>query len=155
MLDGSQAVVFFNRTGSAASMNITATELGWSATAPINVRDLWQHQDLAPFTGTFTKSVASHAAEVYRMSTTPISEPVEVLQKMDRNIAWLEKHGYQVLSRKTVLSVLQGMDPCARVFDLRGRAPATMGSAPAGVFALRPNGAAQSAAKMLWPGASH
>jgi alpha-galactosidase len=91
--DGTRAVAFFNRTGAAGNMSIPQVDLGWGSSAQIYVRDLWLHQSAAPFAGTFTKSVNTHAAEVYRMSPNPIAEPTEMLRKMDRSIAWLSSRG--------------------------------------------------------------
>jgi len=71
LADGSQTVVLFNRQDTA-SANITAfwktTGLG-STTG--SVRDLWAHQDLGKFSGSFTGLVAPHS--VIALKVTPQS----------------------------------------------------------------------------------
>lgn len=54
------AVGFLNRTGSAADISVTWSELGLPA-GTANVRDLWAKSDLEPATPSYTaESVPSH-----------------------------------------------------------------------------------------------
>ena len=61
---GSQAVVLLNR-GENDNEQITVnwTDIGFPMNQAATVRDLWAHQDLGKFTGSYTaSSIASHAA---------------------------------------------------------------------------------------------
>ncbi|HEX5398348.1 MAG TPA: glycoside hydrolase family 27 protein [Verrucomicrobiae bacterium] len=49
----------------ARSISISLADLGFSG--PVEVRDLWHHQDLGTFTGTFTQEINSHGAGLYRI----------------------------------------------------------------------------------------
>lgn len=52
---GSQAVVLFNRgDGDSAQLTVKWTDIGFSSDHSATVRDLWAHQDLGVFTGSFT-----------------------------------------------------------------------------------------------------
>jgi alpha-galactosidase len=153
--DGAKAVALFNRTGAAANMSVTQTDLGWGTSTQTYVRDLWTHESATPFSGTFTKNVATHATEVYKMSTAPINPPTEMLRTMDRSIAWLAKNGREIFPRHLIPGVMTGADPRARIFDLRGRAPAGVNcrAIGPGMLILRAdNPEDRTAAKMVWQG---
>jgi hypothetical protein len=47
-------------------VSLTLAEIGLSGT--VNVRDLWNHQDLPPMNGSITAIVNSHGAVIYRVS---------------------------------------------------------------------------------------
>jgi alpha-galactosidase len=152
MKDGSKAVMLFNRTAAAADMSISQADLGWSTASQIYIRDLWTHSNLTPFTGTYTKNVNTHVAEMYRMSTRPI-DATRILRRMDRNISWLKRNGIDLFPTRLIPGVMQGADVRMTAFDLRGRA-VTVDShlAGAGMFVLRYHAAAAPAVKFIWPG---
>jgi len=60
LVDGSRAVVLFNRGASDQPINVSWTQLAYPAHLSATVRDLWQHKDLGKFTGQFSASVPSH-----------------------------------------------------------------------------------------------
>ena len=64
---GAQAVILFNRGTAAAPIAVSWHELGFPDEAPLRVRDLWQHKDLGPVTGTFSATVPSHEAVMVRV----------------------------------------------------------------------------------------
>jgi alpha-galactosidase len=61
LVDGSRAVVLFNRGASEQPINVSWTQLAYPAHLSASVRDLWQHKDLGKFTGQFSARVPSHA----------------------------------------------------------------------------------------------
>ena len=60
---GSQAVVLFNR-GDSGSEQITVqwTDIGFPIDHPATIRDLWAHEDLGTFTGSYTSPNIDHHA---------------------------------------------------------------------------------------------
>jgi hypothetical protein len=50
-----------------AAVAVEVAELGFPAT--VQIRDLWKHEDLGTFTGTFAPVIPSHGAGLYRVST--------------------------------------------------------------------------------------
>ena len=73
MTDGSIAVAFYNAGDEAADMSIDFASLGWTADTEANVRDLWQHKDVGPTTGSFPASgdsdhVPGHSTHLFRLS---------------------------------------------------------------------------------------
>jgi alpha-galactosidase len=70
MKDGSRAVVLFNRSLKAASMDFTWEELGYPSYLKATVRDLWQKKDLGFFTGKYGVTVESHGVMMFRV--TPV-----------------------------------------------------------------------------------
>jgi alpha-galactosidase len=60
LVDGSRAVVLFNRGASEQPINVNWTQLAYPAHITASVRDLWQHTDLGKFTGEFGATVPSH-----------------------------------------------------------------------------------------------
>ena len=69
--DGSIAVVLFNRNDSATAASITArwTDIGLPEGAKATVRDLWTHQDVGSFTGSFSvKGLVPRASATVRIT---------------------------------------------------------------------------------------
>lgn len=60
LVDGSRAMVLFNRGASEQPINVNWTQLAYPAHITASVRDLWQHTDLGKFTGEFGVTVPSH-----------------------------------------------------------------------------------------------
>lgn len=58
--DGSRAVVLFNRSKDAATVQVSWVDLGYPAHTHAAVRDLWQHKDLENLSEKFSASVPSH-----------------------------------------------------------------------------------------------
>lgn len=151
--DGTKGVALFNRTSAQASISISAQDLGLSQTAQVYVRDLWAHKSENPFTGTFSINVPSHGAAVYRMSATPINPPVEILRKMERNIAWLKAHGIDVFPTRLIPKILNKTDLSMKVFDLKGRGlSSTTGNAASGMLIVKPVESHGNALKVIWSG---
>ena len=68
LADGSRAVVLFNRSLTPENISVSWTELGYPSYLKAAVRDLWQHQDLGKFTGSFTAEVTPHDAVMIRVT---------------------------------------------------------------------------------------
>ena len=47
------------------SVSVSLAEIGF--TGPVKIRDLWNHQDLGAFSGTFAPEINSHGAGLYRV----------------------------------------------------------------------------------------
>ena len=60
LVDGSRAVVLFNRGASEQNMAVTWEQLDYPSHLNATVRDLWQHKDLAKTFGKFGATVPSH-----------------------------------------------------------------------------------------------
>ena len=60
LADGSIAVGLFNRGESTDPITLSFKEIGVQGSA--KVRDLWQHQDLGSFSGSYTEEVPRHGA---------------------------------------------------------------------------------------------
>jgi alpha-galactosidase len=60
LADGSVAVGLFNRGESANPVTVNFKDVG--ARSRVHLRDLWQHKDLGPFTGSYTGDVPRHGA---------------------------------------------------------------------------------------------
>jgi alpha-galactosidase len=58
--DGSTAVVMLDRGASSFNMTLNFSDIHQPVTS--HVRDLWAHQDLGAFSGSFTANVPSHGA---------------------------------------------------------------------------------------------
>ena len=71
LLDGSQAVVLFNRGNNGSErITVTWTELGFPMNRSALVRDLWARKDVGTFTGSYTSpNINSH--EVMMLKVTP------------------------------------------------------------------------------------
>jgi alpha-galactosidase len=59
---GNRAVALLNRTATAQSITVNWEDLGYPALLPAALHDVWQHKDLGTMTGSFTATVAPHAA---------------------------------------------------------------------------------------------
>ncbi|HXI72292.1 MAG TPA: putative Ig domain-containing protein [Verrucomicrobiae bacterium] len=67
MADGSRAVGLFN-TGTNGTINVTVKWSDLKISGSQNVRDLWRQKDLGKFKGEFSLPVASHGAEMVKIS---------------------------------------------------------------------------------------
>lgn len=65
--DGSRAVVLFNRSEKETSMDFTWSEAGLPRNLVLSVRDLWLHEDLGKFSGSFDSTVPSHGVVMVRV----------------------------------------------------------------------------------------
>lgn len=63
---GQNAVMLFNRTGSASNITINMSDIGLSGN--VEVRDLWQHSDKGIFNGSYTANVPSHGCVMLKIS---------------------------------------------------------------------------------------
>jgi alpha-galactosidase len=59
------AVALFNRTGEAANITVTWSELGFTGSA--DVRDLWAKKDLGTIAAQYTANVPSHAVVLLKV----------------------------------------------------------------------------------------
>ncbi|MBV9615129.1 MAG: hypothetical protein JO031_06725 [Ktedonobacteraceae bacterium] len=60
--DGSYTVALFNLGGATANVTVNWSELGLSGSH--SVHDLWSHQNLGSFSGSFTASLRTHASRL-------------------------------------------------------------------------------------------
>ena len=60
LADGGRAVALLNRTGAAANMVVSWTDIGYPDHLSAKVRDLWEKKDLGEKTGKFSTAVESH-----------------------------------------------------------------------------------------------
>jgi len=67
LADGSRAVVLLNRGAAAAQVAVAWPEIGYPATLGAVVRDLWRHEDVGRFRGSYSATVASHGVVVVRV----------------------------------------------------------------------------------------
>jgi alpha-galactosidase len=61
---GYRAVALLNRAATPQSITVNWEALGYPADVKAQLRDLWQHTDLGSATGSFTATVAPHAAMI-------------------------------------------------------------------------------------------
>jgi alpha-galactosidase len=61
------AVAMLNRGETETSITANWQTLGFSPSAAVKVRDLWQHKNLGVFTGSYTVTVAPHATVLIRL----------------------------------------------------------------------------------------
>ena len=66
LADGSRAVVLFNRSGEEADISFSWTEIGYPLSLSLTVRDLWRHEDLGRFEGSWSTRVPSHGVVMLR-----------------------------------------------------------------------------------------
>lgn len=74
-----KAVLLFNRSGGSANISVSWSEIGISGSA--SVRDLWAHQDLGSYSGSFSATVPSHGVVMVRIGgsgSTITPTPTEV-----------------------------------------------------------------------------
>ncbi len=72
LLGGSQAVVLLNRADNgSAEITVKWSDIGFSTDHPAKVRDLWVHQDLGVFTGSYTSpKIDSHSMMMLNITRT-------------------------------------------------------------------------------------
>jgi alpha-galactosidase len=63
-----KAVVLLNRSGSSANITVTFSAIGVSGAA--TVRDLWAHEDVGEFQGSFSANVPSHGVVMVKIVDT-------------------------------------------------------------------------------------
>jgi alpha-galactosidase len=68
LVDGSRAVVLFNRDSTAAAVTVRWPEIGYPAGLDAAVRDLWTHRDVGRSRGEFRTTVPSHGVVMVRIS---------------------------------------------------------------------------------------
>ena len=66
--NGDNAVVLVNKGLAPANVTVTWAMMGLPMTTTVNIRDLWAHKGLGPFTGSYTATLASHAVTFLRLS---------------------------------------------------------------------------------------
>ncbi|HYA48769.1 MAG TPA: glycoside hydrolase family 27 protein [Burkholderiales bacterium] len=67
LADGGRAVILLNRGPKPASIAVNWLELGYPKTLEAKVRDLWKHQDLGAFKGSFQATVEGHGVVMVRL----------------------------------------------------------------------------------------
>jgi alpha-galactosidase len=68
---GKYLALFNLSAGEPAPIEAKLADLGF--TGDVTIRDLWSHQDLGKFNGSFSPTIASHGASLYLI--TPVPEP--------------------------------------------------------------------------------
>jgi alpha-galactosidase len=68
LADGSRAVILFNRSSAEAPISVAWDEIGYPAHLSAKIRDLWAHQDVGSFTGTYSAKVPSHAVVMLKIT---------------------------------------------------------------------------------------
>jgi alpha-galactosidase len=61
LAEGGRAVILFNRGAAQAELSVAWEELGYPGHLPAKVRDLWAHQDVGTFRGSYSATVPPHA----------------------------------------------------------------------------------------------
>lgn len=69
---GDKYVGLFNRTGGATNVTVTFTEIGFSVSDTLTVRDLWTKADKGNYSSSYTVSVPSHGSVLLRLIGKPI-----------------------------------------------------------------------------------
>jgi hypothetical protein len=68
---GQFAVLLLNRLGTAQNITVNWSDLGLTRSATATVRDLWAHQDLGSFTGSYTATnIPSHGSVMLKVAGT-------------------------------------------------------------------------------------
>ena len=67
LVDGNVAAILFNHGPTEANITMTWSDLSLIPTVSASLRDLWAHQELGVFTGSFTALVASHDVMMLRV----------------------------------------------------------------------------------------
>lgn len=67
LVDGSRAVILFNRSDADSKISFNWEEIGYPNHLSAKVRDLWLHKNLGNFRGSFTSSVPSHGVVMVRI----------------------------------------------------------------------------------------
>jgi alpha-galactosidase len=66
--DGSRAVILFNRGAAEANVSVRWEEIAYPKGVPAKVRDLWTHEDVGSFTGSYSAKVGSHAVVMVKIT---------------------------------------------------------------------------------------
>jgi alpha-galactosidase len=64
LASGDRAVALLNRAAASQAITLKWEDLGYPAHLSASLRDVWQHKDLGSMTGSFTATVAPHAAVI-------------------------------------------------------------------------------------------
>jgi len=64
----SYGVILFNRDSVAANITAYWSDLGLNPSTPYKVRDLWLHQDMGTFTGSYSAMVNVHGVVVLKLT---------------------------------------------------------------------------------------
>jgi PKD repeat protein len=75
--DGSWGIALLNRGSSIANITVNWQDLGVSWVNAL-VRDMWRHQDLGIYSGSFLTNVLSHEAVILRVTPTDSQPPVNL-----------------------------------------------------------------------------
>nr|WP_262901568.1 glycoside hydrolase family 27 protein [Candidatus Sulfidibacterium hydrothermale] len=67
LADGSRAVVLFNRGEKKAKIAFQWTDIGYPNTLKAEVRDLWKHENLGKFKGSFSAEVGKHSVVMVKV----------------------------------------------------------------------------------------
>jgi len=67
LVDGSRAVVLFNRSACEAEISISWSEIGYPEYLNAQVRDLWLKQDMGEFKGAYSAKVPSHGVVMVKV----------------------------------------------------------------------------------------
>ncbi len=67
LADGSRAVVLFDRDERPREIAVAWSELGWEATSPVLVRDLWERADRGIHSEGFSAHVPAHGVAMLRL----------------------------------------------------------------------------------------
>lgn len=68
LIDGSRAVVLFNRSDADANISVTWPELGYTVGLEALVRDLWSKRDVGSYRGSYAATVPTHAVVMFKLS---------------------------------------------------------------------------------------
>jgi alpha-galactosidase len=68
MADGGRAVVLLNRGTTPTEITVSWPELGYPASLPARVRDLWAHRDVGKHTGSYAATVPGHGVVMIRVT---------------------------------------------------------------------------------------
>jgi alpha-galactosidase len=66
--DGSRAVILLNRGTAESDVRVAWEQIGYPKTVPARVRDLWAHQDVGSFTGSYSAKVGAHSVVMVKVT---------------------------------------------------------------------------------------
>jgi alpha-galactosidase len=115
-----RAVALLNRSGAAASIKVSWTEIGLPA-GKATVRDLWGAKDVGVFDGSYSVSVPSHGTAVLRISsgTTPTGLGAPLTQ--GRGVRTFLYPGNGRGEFRLLGGQAAGAEPALRLVDPRGK----------------------------------
>ncbi|UCD50297.1 MAG: hypothetical protein JSW27_22555, partial [Phycisphaerales bacterium] len=67
LVDGSRAVVLFNRSATEADIGFSWSEIGYPEYLTAQVRDLWLKKDMGKFKGSYSARVPSHGVVMVKV----------------------------------------------------------------------------------------